>query len=307
MNKFYQCFYNNDKDSVIRTDASDNFCVNYDYKVPTVGIHEALLETVSQLIYKAKAVNRVPCIFYSGGIDSEIILNAFLELGYKSGEDFHCIHAVYDINQNKFDTVFVDEFVNKNNLNIELVHLETIKWYRSQECFNYCIKHNLSYVTMSQMTRLMEMMYNKNYYPIIGHGDPQIYRYQGIVYHSDYEFQNSWNKFLMINNMDGCSNFFRETGNLYINYVHDFAKNIDPNTEYNELDFWNFNSPTLKYKVFHFYEMIKRDKFTGHEEYRTEEINQINLQLQAHTKYTFANKLIKNIESFTNNYFSYGH
>jgi hypothetical protein len=51
--------------------------------------------------------------------------------------------------------------------------------------------------------------------------------------------------------------------------------------------------------------MIKRDKFTGHEEYRTEEINQINLRLQEHTKYTFANKLIKNIEYFTNNYFSY--
>jgi hypothetical protein len=52
--------------------------------------------------------------------------------------------------------------------------------------------------------------------------------------------------------------------------------------------------------------MIKRDKFTGHEEYRTEEINQINLRLQAHTKYTFTNKLIRNIEYFAKNNFSYG-
>ena len=42
-------------------------------------IHEGLLETVNQLINKAKMVNRIPCIFYSGGIDSEIILNAFLD------------------------------------------------------------------------------------------------------------------------------------------------------------------------------------------------------------------------------------
>ena len=82
-------------------------------------------------------------------------------------------------------------------------------------------------------------------------------------------------------------------------------KNIDPNTEYNELDFWNFNSPTLKYKVFHFYGMIKRDKFTGHEKYRTEEINQINLKLYEHTKYTFANKLIRNVDEFTKKIFSY--
>ena len=92
MNKFYQCFYNNDKSAVIRKEISDNFCVHYDYKTPIVDIHEGLLETVNQLINKAKMVNRIPCIFYSGGIDSEIILNAFLEMGYKCGEDFHCIH-----------------------------------------------------------------------------------------------------------------------------------------------------------------------------------------------------------------------
>ena len=56
MNRFYQCFYNNDKSSVIRKDVSDNFCVQYDYKIPTVGIHEGLLETVNQLIHKAKIV-----------------------------------------------------------------------------------------------------------------------------------------------------------------------------------------------------------------------------------------------------------
>jgi len=306
MHKFYQCFYNDDKNIFTRKSVDDKFCVHYDYKVPTVGIHEGLLETVNQLVNKAKLVNRTPCIFYSGGIDSEIILNAFLELGYKSGEDFHCIHAVYDVDQNKCDTVFVDDFVNTHNLNIEIINLETIKWYRSQECFDYCVKHNLSYVTMSQITRLMEMMYDKNYYPIIGHGDPQIYRYNGIVYHADYEFQNSWNKFLAMNNMDGCSNFFRETGNLYINYVNDFTKNIDPNKEYNELGFWNFNSPILKYKVFHFYKMTKRDKFTGHEKYRTEEINQINLKLHEHTKYTVVNRLIKNIDHFSKKSFSYG-
>ena len=144
MNKFYECFYNKDRNNVIRKDASDKFCVRYDYKVPTVDTHTGLLRTVTQLINKAKEVNRTPCVFYSGGIDSEIILNAFLELGYKSGEDFHCIHAVYDVDQNKCDTVFVDDFAAKHNLNIEIVHLETIKWYRSQECFDYCTKHNLS-------------------------------------------------------------------------------------------------------------------------------------------------------------------
>lgn len=305
MNKFYQCFYNNDKSAVIRKEISDNFCVHYDYKTPIVDIHEGLLETVNQLINKAKMVNRIPCIFYSGGIDSEIILNAFLEMGYKCGEDFHCIHAVYDVDQNKCDTVFVDDFVNKHNLTIETVHLETIKWYRSEECFQYCIKNNLSYVTMSQITRLMELMYDKNFYPIVGHGDPQIYRHNGVVYHTDYEFQNSWNKFLTLNHIEGCSNFFRENGDLYVNYVLDFAKNIDPKVEYNELNFWNFNSPTLKYKVFHFYEMIKRDKFTGHEEYRTDEITKINLKLHEYTKYTYTNKLVKELQQFTNDLFSY--
>ena len=51
--------------------------------------------------------------------------------------------------------------------------------------------------------------------------------------------------------------------------------------------------------------MIKRDKFTGHEEYRTEEINQINLRLYEHTKYTYANKLFKELHQFTNDSFSY--
>ena len=51
--------------------------------------------------------------------------------------------------------------------------------------------------------------------------------------------------------------------------------------------------------------MIKRDKFTGHEEYRTEEINQINLRLYEHTKYTYTNKLVKDLQQFTNDSFSY--
>ena len=51
--------------------------------------------------------------------------------------------------------------------------------------------------------------------------------------------------------------------------------------------------------------MIKRDKFTGHEEYRTDEITNINLRLYEYTKYTYTNKLVKNLQQFTNDSFSY--
>jgi len=57
MNKFYECFYNNDKTNIIRKDTGDNFCVHYDYKDTNVDIHTGLLLTVKQLVDKAKLVD----------------------------------------------------------------------------------------------------------------------------------------------------------------------------------------------------------------------------------------------------------
>jgi len=302
MSKFYDCYYNSDFSNKFRKSVDDTFSVSYNYSSPTTDIHTALIDTCHFVVEKAKSVNKTPCVFYSGGIDSEIIILALEEAGYKINQDFHCIHGVYDNNENSNDTAYVDKFANEYNLDVEKIYLDGYDWYESKECFEFCAKNNISYVTMTQIPRLIRKMNDRNYYPIIGHGDPQIYKKNGIIWHCDFEYQNTWYKFISNNNLHASTHFFRDTNDLYVNYVQDFIKNIEPNIEYPELTFWNHDSPSLKYKIFDFYKLEHRTKFTGHEHYRTDKITQINLQLQEHTKYTINNRLYKPVNEFITNF-----
>lgn len=302
MSNFYDFYYNSDPNNKFRKSLDDKFIATYNYSIPKIDIHTALIDTCHLVVKKAKSVNKTPCVFYSGGIDSEIIILALTEAGYKMNQDFHCIHGVYDNNENANDTEYVDKFAKEQRMVVEKINLDGYDWYESAECFGYCIKNNISYVTMTQIPRLIEKMNDRDYYPIIGHGDPQIYKKNGVVYHCDFEYQNTWYKLTCNNKLDASTHFFRETNDLYVNYVNDFVKNIEPNVEYPELEFWNHNSPSLKYKIFNFYKLEHRTKFTGHEHYRTDKITQINLQLQEHTKYTINNKLAKSVNEFITNF-----
>lgn len=299
MNKFYDCFYNENTNIKFRNHHTDVFDVRYDYTTPNLSIEDSLIETVHAIVAKAKNLNKTPCVFYSGGIDSEIIILTLLAAGYVPEHDFHCIHGIYDNGQNKIDTEYVDLL---SNVAVEKINLVGYDWYRSSECFDYCVKNNISYVTMTQIPRLMEIANDRNLFPVLGHGDPQIYKNKGVVYHCDFEYQNTWTKFVHNNNIPASTHFFRESSNLYANYVNGFSDMIATSTSYPELEFWNHTEPAIKYNIFSFLNMTKRPKFTGHENYRTDEISQINLRIQEHTKYTIDSKLAKPLNEFITTY-----
>lgn len=300
MNKFHDCFYNQNPDLKVRIAEDDVFSVVYNYVKPSaLNLADSLEEVAHSLVSTARQLGKTPCVFYSGGIDSEIIILILQAAGYRSSHDFHCIHGVYDDGQNHLDTEFVDRLP---NIEVEKINLIGHDWYRSQECFDYCVKNNISYVTMTQVPRLIEIASAKNLFPIIGHGDPQIYKKNNLVYHCDFEYQNTWAKFVHNNKLNASTHFFRETANLYTNYVRSFSDIVETSTEYPELQFWNHSEPAIKYNIFSFLNMTKRPKFTGHENYRTGEIAEINLRIQKHTKYTIDNKLSRLLIDFTDSY-----
>lgn len=280
----------------VRRAPSDKFHVRYRPNSEVLSLEQGM-DAVSLGVFEtARQLNRKVAVLYSGGFDSELILLNFLKLGLT---DFSVFHLVYDDGVNRYDTEYAERFCKAHSLQLNKLNYPAHNWYTSSDCSDFCIENNISYVTMTQVVRAIGDLNKNSYYPVVGHGDPQVFHIGGNLVHLDFEYQYTWEKFCFLKNIPACVSFFRqeEIYPAYLKEVYTRVKDIPH--EYPELTWRKEHSSRLKQEVFGSILPVEvRPKFTGHERYWTKQLVSINESIQKQTHYTYRSLLHAPLSQF---------
>lgn len=160
-----------------------------------------------------------PCIFFSGGVDSEVVLRAYLDIGITP--DIYIIR--YENDLNIYDVSYAVTICSMLSVDYKIIDFKLQKFYET----------DAEYISeISQIDRPRALPHLKfldyiedNQFGIYGIGDPRWART-----HDDYntksewllidqEHDTGWDKFLMHRNVPAIAQWFKWTPSLVLSYT----------------------------------------------------------------------------------------
>lgn len=160
-----------------------------------------------------------PCIFFSGGVDSEVVLRAYLDIGVTP--DIYIIR--YENDLNIYDVSYAVTICSMLSVDYKIIDFKLQKFYET----------DAEYISeISQIDRPRALPHLKfldyiedNQFGIYGIGDPRWART-----HDDYntksewllidqEHDTGWDKFLMHRNVPAIAQWFKWTPSLVLSYT----------------------------------------------------------------------------------------
>lgn len=289
-NNHFQWGYNNEPWSK-RVRLYDRFFARYgkvseEFNNNPLTLRQACIDTARQIAAYCKTINRKPMVFYSGGLDSEVVIAAFLQ----SGEDFSIGHLRYLPEFNYHDTMWVYRFCRANGLQLKEFEIDPIEFFSKTETFETAVKDNARLIQMQLVTHLMDTVKDE-YYPILGNGEPYLFRenpdpldYSRWIF-KELEYMMPWYNHAMNNNIQSCPGFFQWNPEITVSFL------LDPvmvNLISNKLTY-KVTSRSSKYTIyknaFPEYELQPRKKYTGYEMIPRDIITRLNRNLNYYTFY----------------------
>src|SRR6185312_10346052 len=128
----------------------------------------------------------------------------------------------------------------------------TTDWYQSQECFDFCIENEIAFVTMTPVARLLHKCKADGLFPVVGHGDPQVYYQDGTLKHFDFEFQQTWPKIVRKFEIKSCVDFYRSEEQVYTK-----ALELMTRYQWKREEFSFFNNSVSHHKIALYRDLLK--------------------------------------------------
>jgi hypothetical protein len=270
-----------------RTHLYDRFFSQYgkassSYLERPTSLRDESITTAKSLAVRAKALGKIPMVFYSGGLDSEMVVASFLE----SGENFSVGHLKYLPNYNSYDTEWVNRFSKKHNLDLKEFTVDTINFLTDSKTFNHAVKNNARFITNQLVAHLMDLVKNE-YYPIIGNGEPYLFRENtnpnepSRWIFKELEHMMVWYNHAVNNKIESCPGFFQWSPEITLSFLLDpIIKNLVNNKVQGKI-----TSRSSKYymynNAFPEYNFEIRRKYMGNETISKSLLNHINSKLTA--------------------------
>jgi hypothetical protein len=198
--------------------------------------------TAREVEDQARSLDRIPYIFLSGGLDSEVVVKAFID----AGVTFKAISFRFEHSLSLHETVYIDKFVSKHNLDHTYYDIDP-DWIISDEGAEY---FEQAQCTMSEMLPHMKLIKhvwdNLQGLPVLGNGDLYVskdiskswlfdrscnkYEWNYI----EFEYILAWNRFAVKNNIVGCFNFFMHNPEIVLAMIREpaMAKCLNNELEY---------------------------------------------------------------------------
>jgi hypothetical protein len=230
------------------------------------GQHTESIGTFKQELLKAaRSVmdysNQAPTILYSGGVDSEIMLRAFVDIG--SNPDVVIVR--YENDYNIYDVSYAVVTCEMLNVPYKIIDFSLAQFYEN---------HALEYAELAQIDRPRALPYCKllemvDGFPVMGASDLTLIRT-----HDDYsqpgtwmircwEHDIGWSKFLRKINKPGVAEWFKWTPGLVLSYMKtSWVDNLINDRYYGKLG--NNSTKILGYREA-YPDLISRTKKTGFE------------------------------------------
>ena len=160
------------------------------------------------------------CLFYSGGGDSEIILQSFIGAGRVPKKIIFL-----DYGTNLYDRHFAMSFAKFYRIPIETIPFDAVEMLNSGESFEICNKYQCGQIGLSFYLKAIED-HCKNYYVVTG-DEPYIENMQNPIngtsewqFFARESFYSLWKVFIH-NQVDGCPNFIQYSPELFASFFED--------------------------------------------------------------------------------------
>ena len=255
----------------LRSSATDNFFVQYgSITRPHSTFRNECIITAKLIYEQSKLINKPIALLYSGGLDSEVMLSAFIT----AKVPFEIYHLCCSRGGLTHETYYVDKFCKKYNLEYKKIDIDFLKFIET-EAIDLSLEVKSNNIRLASSLYLMKILGDK-YYTIIGNGEPLLTKNYTETNSDNFkpdefifiepEIMFTWYNYPHLHNLDAVPGFFQFTPEQMLSYF------TDPMIELINDGYWKEpNNRLIKYylykNAFHEFNFEKRIKFNGYEIY----------------------------------------
>jgi hypothetical protein len=228
---------------------------------------EECINTAREVSEQAEKLSRTPYIFLSGGLDSEVVTKAFIDVGV----EFKVISFRFKDNFSSHEMHYIDKFIEKHGLDHSYYDIDP-NWLTSDEADAYFEQSQCSQSEMLPHMKLIDYVWNNlNGFPVLGNGDLYVSKDIAVDWifdkskpkyqwnYIEYEYILAWNRFAVRNKILGCLGFFMHNPEIVLAMMQDpdMKKCINNEIPYKMssrstktvvyIKSWNDLEPRLKY------------------------------------------------------------
>lgn len=271
----------------MRTSLYDKFFISYG-KIESmpVSFRQASIDSVKEISQYCNSVNKTPLILYSGGIDSEFIIAAFISAGVK----FSVGHVKYMPNYNAHETEYVKKFCDRYKLDLKEFEVDAVEFLQDSTTMENAVKDNARLIELQLLTAISDTIKDQ-YYPVSDHPGVMLYRGNFDLnrpsqwFWKDYEHLAAYYFHCMRSNIDACPSFFHWSPEIMLAFLQDpLIEDLTSNNIYGKITIRTSTLPLYR-NAFPEFNFEPRPKYRGFEYMSKQLINDLNNKLNAGTFY----------------------
>jgi hypothetical protein len=223
---------------------------------------------------------------YSGGIDSELVVSAFLE----SKRNFSVAHIKYVPGFNEHETYYVEKFSKKYDLDLHYFDVDPIKYFTNRNNFDQAIRDNAHLIETQLITSITPLIKDR-FFPISDAPGVAMFRTEKDIskqspwYWKDYEHLSAFFFHCLKENMSACPSFYHWSPEIILAFLLDPIVVKIINNDIKGKITLRTTSGKIYNTAFPEYSSFVRPKYNGFEKLPKDMIRKLNQELHFHTFY----------------------
>lgn len=270
-----------------RKNLYDQFFVSYG-KIDSVPVsfRQACIDSAVEISDVCQKLNKRPLVMYSGGIDSELMIAAFLE----SKRDFSVAHVKYTPNFNDHETRYVEQFSKKYDLDLHYFDVDPIEYFNDRNNFDQAVRDNAHLIETQLITSITPLIKDK-FFPISDAPGVAMFRTEKDIskkspwYWKDYEHLSAYFFHCLKENMSACPSFYHWSPEIILAFLLDPIVVKIVNNDIEGKITLRTTSGRIYNTAFPEYSSFVRPKYNGFENLPKDIVKKINQELHFYTFY----------------------
>lgn len=260
----------------------ENFKFNCYYKKSSYipdSFREECIKVCNKISDYSLKIDRVPTILFSGGLDSEIVIRAFLD----SGRPFNVVTNRFLNGLNAHEITWTEKISQQLGIEITYIDLDILNWLTSNQSLELAKISKCAYSEMLPTMKLIhDVWFNLNGVPVLGNGDFYASLIDQRWQYIEFEYIVAWMRYCVEQNVMSAVNFFQLTPEISLSMA------LDPLIQDTVMSNRYSNLRSTKYKVYKKYwrDIFIREKYDGAEFIKAECESLNSKELSKYNEYT---------------------
>lgn len=205
-----------------------------------------------QISDHAQQNDRIPVILFSGGLDSEVVIRAFID----SGRPFKIAINRFFEDLNSHELYHAQRFLTAKELQAEYLDIDINEWLVSEEALNMAEQSCCPYSEMLPTMKLIEHVYSvMQGIPVLGNGDFYARIIDQQWQYVEFEYILAWMRYCVARKIPGAINFFQQTPEVVLSMARDplimrtIKEGIEPNLRSTKYEIYQKHWPDIEIRI----------------------------------------------------------